>query len=622
MRNRILSFSFFSLWFLFSCPFVSAKNRSENQLGYQPQWLNLLHYNKESYSSDTYRSYIDDDAFFLSQDGANNPTTELQATIAAFYKKPSSKNLNSHALCRFPARLQWLKEHNQINLSQLPTINCSEFNEWYAEMNSDQITLVFAAAYLNSPSSMFGHTLLRLDNSLAKDDTNWLSYAVNFGADTNNDDGSISFAYKGITGGYDGFFHIMPFYKKIQEYSFMENRELWEYRLNLSTKESKRLILHLWELQNINFAYYYITENCSFRLLELLQVARPGVQLTEPFKNVTIPSDIIQAVVKHGFVESIHYRLPQAKQLDSQIAEIPSDQYTFIDQLMTDDYMPSEAFKQLSIRDKRNLVDTSYQLLRNKTIKKARTTAISKTKLQLLKRLNSYPKKNKTQHKQITPISPDKGHRSRMTSVALGYDRKKAYTQISYRQNYHDLLDNPKGYFSGAEINFFDLDVRLYETGNVKLQKFKILNITSLSARNHFVKPISWHLDTGVEYQNYKKDKLSAFINGGAGTAYQFFDNSLSYGFLDLHLEYNSNFKYTVEPGVGLQLGQLYESDLGTSQLKFDSKLFIDGSYLYSVGFRHNLIVNTNHALRFSLKKSWNEEGGFDQIELAYRYYF
>lgn len=452
MRKRTLNLEkpifLLSIFLLFNASFcASAKNLSIHSASQHQEWLNLLHYNTKGYLTESYHSYVDDNKFFSTPQGVNNPKAELQATIAKFHKPTSSEDSNSHAICRFPARLQWLTSKSLIDPTQLPKVNCSNFKTWYAEMNADRLTLIFAAAYLNSPSSMFGHTLIRLDNSQLGNDANWLSYAVNFGADTNNNDNSISFAYKGITGGYQGFFHIMPFYKKIQEYSFMENRELWEYRLNLSSIETKRLILHLWELRDINFAYYYVTENCSFRLLELLQIARPGVQLTAPFKHVTIPSDIVQTIVKHGFIESIHYRLPQAKQLDYQIAEIGQDFYPIIEQLSNNEKPLSKKFKQLPLKIQRKLVDTAYQLLRHQTLESSRNTAISSTKLKLLKLLNSFPKETKPAPQRPIPSSPDQGHHSRLASLAIGYESNEFYSQFSYRQNYHDLLDNSKDFF-------------------------------------------------------------------------------------------------------------------------------------------------------------------------------
>ena len=63
---------------------------------------------------------------------------------------------------------------------------------------------------------------------------------------------------------------------------WLENRDVWEYELNLEPHEIERLLAHTWELGFTRFDYYFFDENCSYHLLSLLDVARPGVELTDP----------------------------------------------------------------------------------------------------------------------------------------------------------------------------------------------------------------------------------------------------------------------------------------------------------------------------------------------------
>jgi len=62
---------------------------------------------------------------------------------------------------------------------------------------------------------MFGHTLLRLDPAEDANWSDWLSYAVNFGANINSDDNSLFYAWKGLSGGYPGQFIVAPYFGKI-----------------------------------------------------------------------------------------------------------------------------------------------------------------------------------------------------------------------------------------------------------------------------------------------------------------------------------------------------------------------------------------------------------------------
>ena len=55
----------------------------------------------------------------------------------------------------------------------------------------------------------------------------------------------------------------------------------------------------MWELKQIQFDYFFFDENCSYRLLELLQVARPGLQLTTQFPLTAIPTDTVKAILSY-----------------------------------------------------------------------------------------------------------------------------------------------------------------------------------------------------------------------------------------------------------------------------------------------------------------------------------
>jgi len=63
--------------------------------------------------------------------------------------------------------------------------------------------LIFPAAYLNNPSSMYGHTLLRIDARDQDEKTRLLAYAINYAANTDETNG-ILFALNGLIGGYTG----------------------------------------------------------------------------------------------------------------------------------------------------------------------------------------------------------------------------------------------------------------------------------------------------------------------------------------------------------------------------------------------------------------------------------
>lgn len=99
--------------------------------------------------------------------------------------------------CRFPARYRYLAEALGWQEAE-PFAHCGEYQTWRAGIPDASVVLVFPAAYLNSPSSMFGHTLLRFD--AADQQSDWHAWAVNFGALVTADDNSIFYIYRGLAG--------------------------------------------------------------------------------------------------------------------------------------------------------------------------------------------------------------------------------------------------------------------------------------------------------------------------------------------------------------------------------------------------------------------------------------
>ena len=180
-----------------------------------------------------------------------------------------------------------------------------------AKINPKSAILVFSDAHINSPASMFGHTLIRIDSER---ESKLLSHAVNYSAVVNDKNGFV-YVFKGLFGYYNGFFSILPYYEKVKEYSNMDHRDMWEYTLNFTEEETRRMVLHAWEMREIYTYYYFFDENCSYTLLFLLESARPGLNLTDEFVYSAIPMDTLRAIVKSKAIESAAYRPSQATKI-------------------------------------------------------------------------------------------------------------------------------------------------------------------------------------------------------------------------------------------------------------------------------------------------------------------
>lgn len=586
-----------------------------------PHWLNLGHYQPLAWP-DTWQSPADP-SFFLAPDGATDPRAELHATLAAF-NAPASQG-DAHAQCRFPARLAWLRE--QLDLGALPQPACAAYTVYRQQVRADRTVLVFPSYYLNSPSSMFGHTLLRLDSTDA--DSPYLSHAVNFGAVVDATDNGMFFAFKGLTGGYPGRFEVDHYYKKIQEYNRGENRDIWEYPLNLSAQETERLIAHVWELQGINFAYYFFDENCSYRVLELLQVARPGIDLTSGFPLTAIPIDTLRAAQRAGLGQGKHYRPSQGSVLKQRLAALPPALHPLVYALSQSDDAASAVLTDARLTDlpaaqRAQVIEAAYKYLRYTQTNAARDDAIAKRSFALLRALqasaDALPKV--ADDTLADPDqSPDLSHGSRRLSVGAWHQDGLNYLTLGLRLSLHSLEENRTGFPLGAQINLGNFDARLDQHGRVDVQQFDAVDITSLSPRNRFFAPLSWSVQTGVDRQWVDgREHRTPQVNGGVGAAYALGGNGLWYALGAARLEYNHGYQTRLQPGIGLRSGVLWDWQPLTLHAEAAVEHLANGDSRHRLELRQNLQLARQHALHLALR--WQDRQPGDHLTLGLRYQF
>lgn len=571
------------------------------QLANDRFWISLGHY--ETAKLGGWRSYVSDRKFFLAPDGNEHPDHELAATVQAMYA-PASLG-EQHAQCVYPARTRWLKA--QLNLSDLPAPDCAEFKKWFKDVSPHSAVMIFPAAYLNSPSSMFGHTLLRIDQAdVQADKTSLLSYAINFGAYIEGSDNSILYAWKGLMGGYPGLFALVPYQEKLSEYRSLENRDLWEYRLNLTQAETARMVEHVWELKQIQFDYFFFDENCSYRLLELLQVARPSLRLTEQFPLTAIPTDTVKAVKEAGLVESIEYRPSRERELLSRAEPLNKEEQQWVLKVSADQQVLQEpTFKALP-RDRQALIiDAAYRLERYRANGQERDPQRAQRSFELLRAIN----KNPAPELQIPqPGLPEDGHESRTWQAGIGTRGDRAFGEYGLRMAYHDLNDNAESFPLGAQIEILQMKLRQYEGNQWQFQQLDLATIRSLTPRNELLQPLSWQVTGGLERVPGKHDDetLVSHVNGGGGGTWALGDDVLGFALGTVRVEHNNDFAEFVSPAGGFNTGVLWKNPLGNLSLEAKGDYFFNGEVRRSLSLNQQWELSRNLGLRLSAQREFS----------------
>ena len=388
------------------------------------------------------------------------------------------------------------------------------------------------------------------------------------------------------------------------------------------------MLAHIWELQGINFDYYFFDENCSFRLLELIDVARPGLFLANQFPLTAMPLDTVRVVEAANLIDDIHYRPSILTELEAQLDLLLPTQRDLVYELARNiEVLNITAFTSLPINQQQIIVDSAYRYLRYQNTFNGRPKAVTRRSFLLLKRLNQHPRRLSVDI--IEPTRPDKGHKTTMLGVRAGQNVENTFIELNYRGSYHDLLDPIGGYYQGMSLNMINIMVRAYEDGDITLEKFELLDIVSLSSRNRFFSPWSWKANISLE-QQWTADKEILVTQGtaGRGLSFELLDNSHVFTFATARIEINPKLADKIVLAPGLQLGLLHYWSKASLMVDVEHYQFLfDQTMRSQFNIQQSFELGTNHSLRLSAQfhrvkgKKYKTEY-FDEFSLEYRHYF
>jgi hypothetical protein len=498
-------------------------DRAEHaKLAWQREWHLLLHYRKGLFGG--YESEQDDPGFFMSPNGKTDPDAELKATLMKFFSDELVGSTRQSAQCAFIARYHWLKEQLQFDPARLPALSCERFDRWYEDFEAQSISLIFPSAFLNNPASMFGHTLFRVDQMGQTEQTRILAYTVNYAALVPPDAG-IMYPIKGIFGSYKGYFSTIPYYLKVQQYRDIENRDIWEYRLNLTAHQLRRFLMHAWELGNAYFDYFFFKENCSYHILALLDYADPELYLTDEFMFWTVPADTVRLIVsKPGLVSEVTYRPSRSTVIKRKRESLPAAERDLAHRITQDlSEVGSPAFAQLARSKQAFVLDLASDYLRYriettdspKAEWKERNRAVLTARSQL--RIPS-------EEFAVRPFAkqPELGHRMHRLALGGGWRNDDTFEEATFRGGYHDLLDPEVGYTPDAQIEMASITVRHYNRADqTRVERATLLNLLSLSPIDSVFHAPSWKLNVGMNTIRHNDCQLcsNGLLNAGIGGA-------------------------------------------------------------------------------------------------------
>lgn len=483
---------------------LEVENR---QLSQERQWRKLLHFEKNIFQ--IRQSQMDSPLFFLSPEGKKNPQAELLATVTAFFSPVSGTDTNEHPQCRFPARYRWLKNQLKDLVLTWPDVECPRFKAFFDGIRGESVSLVFSSYYLNNPSSAFGHTFLRINKAASlKDGKRYelLDYGINYAADTDTNNAFL-YDFKGLFGLFPGKFRSIPYYYKVREYNNAESRDLWEYELRLPQSSVDMLIAHIWEIGPLATDYWYLTENCSYHMLSVLEAADPSVQILDKLDQFVIPADTVRILWNETeLIKSYNYR-PSIRQVYLERWRLLSSQEReelekLAHQLQTQDEITySQEFLTNDLRSQARVLDAFIDYVDFRYAQEVQEAGREEQlKLRVLAKRSENPMA--PEDIVIVPRMEEQPHLAHPSGrwglgVLSRLAEKDNPVMISHRFALHDRLDPSLGYPKASQISFFDLELSAGK--KLELENFSAFELVSAGAWSRLIPENSWRFKLGIE---------------------------------------------------------------------------------------------------------------------------
>lgn len=513
---------------------------STMNLAAQPHWLRLLHHKQGEKNSEVTSS-----TFFLAADGRRDSQAELQATIAALLA-PLRGSADAHARCRFPARFEWLQA--QLDLPSAVE-HCPAYEAWAEPATLRSVSLMMVSGFLGNPASSFGHSLLRLNHGEDSAGARLLDLSFNFGARVPEHEPMVAYIARGLMGGYQSGFTSGSYYLQDQVYVRTEFRDVWEYELTLTPAEKLRLAAHLWELSGQSFTYYFLTENCAYRLAELITLAT-GLPYTPPAQVWFTPVELFHGLVTDQgrtppLVKQVGFVPSSQRLLYTQFERLNGREAALANQLIADG--PSSldtALAVLTPARKLEVMDTLlayYEYRLAAVAENAASPDVRANKDAVLRARFALPPRAEALPMPEPLPAPTTGARGMLVGAGVIRDGKNTVAHMRFAPFLQDLIGRHRVGF--VELAVLDAEARLHGS-HLALDRLDVVRVRKLATAPDIVGEgqWSWQMRAGVRRERLvpragSQDDLHAQGGVGLGRAFALGSSALAYASADVVAE-------------------------------------------------------------------------------------
>jgi len=549
------------------------------------------------------KNWIDkDQSFFLTDTESFSFYNELHKSLTEFVRFSRDESI---FFCNFPSRAIFLAQ----KLPQLPRFSstrCEEYNQWSQYGKIDSISFLYVTGYLKNPASFFGHTLLKFNTMRSSRGLGLLDASLNYGARTNND-AALPYVFRGLTGGYSAALDGEKFFRLSAEYQELQKRDIYEYRLELSEFERDLVIAYSFEMARKEFTYYFLSDNCAYRLSTILGLAFES----EPIPQLpwAAPIDLLMGVTESGKAKKVIFHPSQTTRTVNAIDKLTSSEKGSLKFLMDSDAInyKGEAY---SLNTKLAALE-SLNYLKSDTFKKGDSASLVKIDNKRRKVLLSL---NRNAGHQRDPIIPAgyPHEKNKPTLVSFGLKRVEdadPIASIELRASNFELLDEDRSRTANSEFVFLSPKVSI-QNSKVRLDELTVFKVLSLNDSKINIPGdpnFAWGLKIGkfnLSDACYPCSTLSA--TGTIGKAFRLSDATSVYSLANVSIyqpkQDSGDFSFVAQVGLLTDIGP-GKLSVDIERIEFKGENKFDDEQL-SLGYKLN--VDNSIDFTFRARRGWN----------------
>lgn len=584
------------------------------QLHQHPIWLRLLHIDGDGQSS------IISTDFFLAADRATeiDPQSELHATLRHLLDK-------DRGICDYPARYTWLNRHLQLPAT-LDLSACENFAKWASVGDLKSVSLISVSSYLGNPASTFGHVLIKFNDSTGKGKNDLFDVTVNFSARVPENESAFLYIFNGLSGAYSAGFSDRYYYTEDLVYSNSEQRDMWEYELNLSEYQMLMLVGHLWELLHQRYQYYFLKQNCGYRIAAIMEMVLeqdliPDYQVW--YAPVSLFTSLNRQVTDSGepLVKRVQFLPSPQRQLFTRYNDLSARQKQAFNTLALGSDKPAEVLGglRLSQAESIEVLDSLLQYS-NYKLSQAQEDGreLLRTRRQSYLRARfAYPAQNGAEVFTSKAIAaPAEGTPPlRLRLQAVEREQRQSAIKLAVAPFFYDALGRHGQ--DGSELIVMNLEAEyLRADDRLSLARLDLLRIQKLDLTTPAIKGennLSWRAFAHFARPEGCASCLHFNTGGGIGRAWRLGEEGFAYFMTDLRYDADIA-EARLVPSLTLARSSSAHGLMLTLEHHYiperdGNETYIGAEYRHRIGRERELVFNIEHQRQ-------------TRVSLAFAYYF